>query len=202
MTRGTFLLLKDGEVYASCEFNGDMYYTGHGEAAVNRLAKVNTVSEFERMVQRFNEDKFGYEEEYVRVKKLSASDERELNLKYNYIQNWFSDYLYIKNADTEPWVIQGKAKTGDGKEDETADIRILKPGCIMWFYFGKYSGEWEQAKEQTPRTQSMNSEQVSEIRQELDFICALSKKTVELEKEITRRLLALSTTLQEYAPGQ
>lgn len=93
MTRGKLVLVvnKDTSCMVSTEFNGDMYPDGYGAVAYAGLAQVKNLGDFQDLVKKFVKG-YGYDEkdEEIHPHKLAGT-------LGNYIQNWFSDYLYIKN---------------------------------------------------------------------------------------------------------
>ena len=133
MTRGKMILIKSKNNklvnYITCEFNGDMYLSYHGKNVVNELEKINTYEDFDRYVRYFNEQNFKYEEDYFGIYKEDIKD-KTINVFDNYFDNWFSDYLYFKNASGED--IKIIYKKGN-KREET----IIKNGEISVFHFGE-----------------------------------------------------------------
>lgn len=126
MTRGRIVVILNGEVMlVSTEFNGDMYYEGHGEDIINAFAEIEDEDQYREFVKQFNDDNFEYNERLV-YKISNEIYERYLNMSVGYFDNWFSDYIYVKNL-----------------SDETVEFitnkeykYILKPNKIGVFYFG------------------------------------------------------------------
>lgn len=102
MTRGTFVLITDNEAVISIEFNGDMYPDGYGKDAKEALEKVNSKEEFEAMVQEFNKTHHNYPSVDVYTKTLGWL-EKASNFNRKYFDNWFSDWLFIKNISKRDW---------------------------------------------------------------------------------------------------
>ena len=96
MTRGKFVLITEKAVYVSTEFNGDMYPDGHGLDVMNALKDVNSVYDFNFEVSTFNSNTFEYGEKLV-YKETLAWFEKAKDFRKAYYDNWFSDFLYIKN---------------------------------------------------------------------------------------------------------
>ena len=101
MTRGKIVVVLNGKVMLiSTEFNGDMYYEGHGEEVIEGLRKVNSVEEYEEFVKEFNRKNFEYEEDLI-YKVEGDKFEDYLDMSVGYFDKWFSDYVYIKNLSDE-----------------------------------------------------------------------------------------------------
>jgi hypothetical protein len=60
MTRGRLAIITNNMVYTSNEFNGDMYYDGYGETAIEYLKKVDSTEYLVEAVKEFNEENFNY----------------------------------------------------------------------------------------------------------------------------------------------
>ena len=58
MTRFQIAVIKDGVIYTSIEFNGDGYWTGHGEVVYAALQNITTVEEWKEYVTKFNSETF------------------------------------------------------------------------------------------------------------------------------------------------
>ena len=94
MTRGQIAIITDSAVYTSIEFNGNMYVReGLGEKIIQNLNKVNSYDDYEKYVSEFNTEYFNYSEYPLICEKEKCS----LNFSKNYIDEWGSEYLYIKN---------------------------------------------------------------------------------------------------------
>ena len=134
MTRGKLVLITNALLISSCEFNGDMYMdkSGYGQEAIAILLKTNTVDEFKAACQKFNADHYGYEEDYAESYSEWHGEvliEDALDFTRNYFDNWFSDYLYIKNASDRIWHIKGN----NGEVG-------LEPGEVVAVCFGDLIG--------------------------------------------------------------
>ena len=128
MTRGKFVVISYNGVFSTFEFNGDMYYEGgHGPEVIERLGRVKDKTDLNKEVREFNENNHGY--------KLDAGDtffeaQNPIDFSKDYFENWFSDYLYIKNlAHTEKII-----KDRDGTE------YTILPNQIVVYDFGRLYG--------------------------------------------------------------
>lgn len=124
MTRFQIAVIKDGVIYTSTEFNGDGYWSGHGEVVYSALQNIATVEEWKEYVTKFNSETFQYDEE------LHYEIENEyddyLDMSKEYFRKWFSDYIYIKNIDED----EVEFITENGKT-------IVEPNDVAVFNFGK-----------------------------------------------------------------
>ena len=103
MTRGTFYYFSsDGKVYASNEFNGDMYFEGHGEDAAKGLSMVNSLDDFKKFVRVFNRKHFRYPDDEVRTYCIGDAVLGGFLNMDNYFQKYGSDYIYLMNATDNP----------------------------------------------------------------------------------------------------
>lgn len=126
MTRGKLILLVPTGMYISYEFNGDMYMeNGHGPEVIKRLKRTNGRDKFEKEVRAFDKANFEYYEKDDPV--FSFNSKSVVDCTYDtYMDKWFSDYLYVKNADKKDREVINKA----GK------TQIIKPGEIFVINFG------------------------------------------------------------------
>ncbi len=96
MTRWTiYLVLKDKVLYTT-EFNWDMYEDWHGDYVMQQLALIKDEDWFRFFVKKFNTDNFWYEEQLVYDMDPDEFYDT-LDMSKNYFDNWFSDYIFIKN---------------------------------------------------------------------------------------------------------
>ena len=124
MTRFQIAVIKDGVIYTSTEFNGDGYWSGHGEVVYAALQNITTVEEWKEYVTKFNSETFQYDEELHY--KIDDEYEDYLDMSKEYFKNWFSDYIYIKNiGEDEVEFITENGKT------------ILVPNDVAVFNFGE-----------------------------------------------------------------
>lgn len=134
MTRGKFVLITDKTVFASCEFNGDMYYDdGWGIEVVKRLERVKSYEDFVKEVTAFDLANFGYQNEhddYFGIHDYEIGP-NEINFDKNYFGDWFSDYLYVLNLSSSMKEIV---------ERNTHERLGIDPGEIQIYCFGKYEG--------------------------------------------------------------
>ena len=100
MTGGTFVLFEAEKVYATNEFNGDMYYEGHGKIVAMAMTSIRTKEDLLKFAKDFNKKEFGYPDEKIRPFELTADHSYSdcLNMVQEYFKKYFSDYLYIVNA--------------------------------------------------------------------------------------------------------
>lgn len=108
MTRGTaYLFLGGNVIYSSIEFNGDMYFDdcGYGSEMMEAIKSCDTLEGFAEIVKEFNESHHKYREDvlvYQVDQYLNCVDFGEdfsiVDLKKDYFDNFFSDYIFIKNA--------------------------------------------------------------------------------------------------------
>ena len=104
MTRGKiFFIQNDLQVYATCEFNGDMHPDMHGEDILDSFQNgvFETYQGYEAFVGKFNRTFFGYEDELI--KDAIGYSDRIIDIT----NNW-TDYLYIINQSSSKWNIVTK----------------------------------------------------------------------------------------------
>ena len=127
MTRGNFAVIKNGEVYLSIQFNGDMYPEGKGKYVYEMLKRVNSLPALKKAIKKFDEERFGYGEMGENVTKLEMFE--DLDFENEYFKRFNSDYLYIKNLDNTNFEI---------RERETKKIFSIEPGEIQVWNFGTF----------------------------------------------------------------
>ena len=134
MTRGKIVIILNGVVMLiSTEFNGDMYYEGHGQDIIEHLNNINTEEEYKQFIKEFNKENFEYNDSLIY--KVEGDDyESYLNMSVDYFDKWFSDYVYIKNLSDYP------VKFIDENEYKC----VLKPNEIGVFYFGEIANDIEE----------------------------------------------------------
>ena len=95
MTRFQITVIKDGVIYTSTEFNGDGYWEGYGQDVYAELNRITTIKEWKEYVTKFNSETF----EYTNKLHYKVEDKYDnyLDMTTDYFDNWFSDYIYIKN---------------------------------------------------------------------------------------------------------
>lgn len=161
MTRGQISIIykgynaKDISVMTSIEFNGDMYmptkkWHGHGQQVINLLKKVNDVANYQYAVAKFNNDNHhycDYERLTYNVKGQEAID--MLDFTKDYFDNWFSDYVYLKNITKEPVEIKTEICNKDGECIRTT-ITAIQPNEIVVLCFGSIA---KIVKPTQPKTQ-------------------------------------------------
>ena len=134
MTRGTMVLITNDATYATNEFNGDMYLEGHGEDVARSMICINTKEELLAYAKKFNKSAHRYPDEDINVYPMHGNDIFNMNVKY--FENWFSDYLFMKNASSETVEIKLYSETG-----ETYD---LEPEKTVVLYFGKIAEDFRE----------------------------------------------------------
>ena len=123
MTRFQIAVIKNGVIYTSTEFNGDGYWSGHGEVVYKALHNITTVEEWRKYVIKFNSETFEYN--YRLHYEIDDEYDNYLDMSEDYYDNWFSDYIYIKNLDE------------DGVEFITDNGKtVLGPNDVGVFKFG------------------------------------------------------------------
>lgn len=126
MTRGQIAIITpEGNILSSREFNGDMYLSngGYGEEVFGDLALADTVEDYISIVEQFNDRYFGYKEELFYNPPKSF-----LDMKHDYFDKWFSDYVYIKNLSESPVVFI---------DQKGRNIRI-DTDAIAVFHYGEF----------------------------------------------------------------
>ena len=134
MTRGKFVLITKKQVHISTEFNGDMYPEYHGKDVYRRLLKVKNLADLTREVKDFNKQNFNYKEKLINERSLKWL-EKTKDFNWRYFDNWFSDWLYIKNL--------------SGKDiffilDKNREKKIVLNGETVAFCFGRNPNKKEQ----------------------------------------------------------
>lgn len=157
MTRGTLMIvLPEGKLAASCEFNGDMYEGGHYEDAVLALSGANDLDSFVEAIDEFDREHHNYrekdaeyeDEEPLKVYDFTLPEDQRSKDRYLGVRLYnqkdfenasgymrtdvmlktinYSDYFFIRNA-------SGSTVTVDAY----SDIEI-PDGVIATFCFGDY----------------------------------------------------------------
>lgn len=138
MTRGRIAIIDKNfkgevKVYSSIEFNGDMYmptkkWAGKGRIVTNLLKKVNDMASYRYAVAKFNNEHHHYNDRDYLI--FVNGGEEVLDFTNHYFDNWFSDYIYIKNIMQENVIITIK-----DKNDNTKNV-LLGSGEIARICFG------------------------------------------------------------------
>ena len=126
MTRGRIAIIIDGEnLITSTEFNGDMYPrdNGHGDEVLSFLNKVEDEQTYLEYVETFNDEHFRYEDEPIAYEMKNEV----LDFSKDYFDNWFSDYIYIKNLHKKPVSII----------DDKGNKLVILPKQTKVFHFGQ-----------------------------------------------------------------
>lgn len=138
MTRGQIAIIVKGKVMTSTEFNGDMYmptkqWAGHGRVVINALKRTNDVADYQYEVAKFNKENHHYTDCDHLVHKQPLET---LNFYKSYFENWFSDYVYIKNLTNETVQIITNQYDEDGRNDKPLPVN-LEPNEIAVLCFGR-----------------------------------------------------------------
>jgi hypothetical protein len=134
MTRGTLILILEGAVFESMEFNGGMSPENFGQTAIEMLAKVTTAAEFEEMVAEFNTVYHCYDDDEIVFDKDNFFDgDHSVNFGRNFFDRFFSDYLYILNR-------SGKEIQATGKDGKAFVIPV---DMVTGVDFGKHISDLE-----------------------------------------------------------
>lgn len=136
MTRGNFVIIYCGEIYASVQFNGDMYPDGNGNAVLEMLKNVNNVESLNSAVELFDAERFGYKNEMC-VDSLINKNWKDLDFSKTYFADYNSDYLYIKNCDNTIYKIIDR----EGRRYDIA------PNQIQIWEFGRLHKLTEEEKD-------------------------------------------------------
>ena len=102
MTRGTIIYIdRDGKIYSSVEFNGDMYPDGNADRILEMFEAglFTNYKNYERFVIRFNKSHYGYREELIHP--FPCKEEQVIDVT----DNW-TDYLYIINNSDHQWILK------------------------------------------------------------------------------------------------
>lgn len=140
MTRGQIVIITNDGLYTSIEFNGDMYYDFYGKQVIEKLEEIRSYEEYKKFVEEFNDENFEYDGDLV-YKLASTDTEKDierikkfLTMGKDYFDNWFSNYLYIKNISDEDCEIT---------LDNDDWIITLKPNDICSLKFGNLDYKWD-----------------------------------------------------------
>lgn len=104
MTRGKIIFIQDDmQIYATCEFNGDMHPDRYGEEVLEcfRNGFFQNYRSYERFVENFNRKHFGYDDELIT--EVFGYGKQMIDIT----NNW-TDYLYIINATSDAWKVKAK----------------------------------------------------------------------------------------------
>jgi len=142
MTRGQIAIIKKeygkNTILTSVEFNGDMYmptksWVGHGQQVINALRKVNDTAAYQLAVARFNYNYHHYND----CDSLTHTENIEaLDFTKDYFDNWFSDYIYIKNITLETVKLITSIIDEEGRDIGKKEVD-LAPNQIAVICFGR-----------------------------------------------------------------
>lgn len=143
MTRGQIAIIKNGynktkEVMTSIEFNGDMYmpdgkWDGHGQRVIDLLKKANDVADYQWVVAKFNMENHHYNDCESLTRKQGIET---LDFTKDYFEDWFSDYVYIKNITKEPVKLTTRISDEMGHDIGKQEVD-LEQGQIAVLCFGR-----------------------------------------------------------------
>lgn len=126
MTRGQIaVVLPDGSLLTSIEFNGGMGLDNHGKEVIQELEAIESEAEFKEFIGKFHKE---YYESDDKVLIFEGSDDL-FDMSKNYFDNWFSDYVYVKNLSEKPVVFTDKNGTKIELDSDTVAV----------FYFGEFA---------------------------------------------------------------
>jgi hypothetical protein len=127
MTRGTLAIIcDDNRMLRSIEFNGEMYLDGYGIDAIKCLEDVDVEDDFDDAIRQFDLEHHKYQDEEMTWEIKDAK--LYLDMSKDYIDHWFSDYVFIKNVSTEIITIT----------DKNENVIKVTPDEIAVFNFGRY----------------------------------------------------------------
>lgn len=189
MTRGTLAIISDdNKMFQSIEFNGNMYLSGYGIDAIRCLETVDTEDDFEDAVREFDTDHHQYNEEQMiwEIKDIKPY----LDMSKDYIDNWFSDYVFIKNVSTEIITII----------DNNKDVIKIPPDEIAVFNFGKYIDTTNVTTELYESTVEMygnelDEEDILSIVTNGREICGVYEDTYDVGRDYARNVFGINDWL-------
>lgn len=124
MIRGRIAIVTDnGRILSSTEFNGNMNLDGYGKDVFDQMENIASEEEFRGYIKEFNEANFNYNEELI-----FEFDDDCFDMKNNYYEKWFSDYIYIKNLSEKPIIIH----------DAQDKLIELDSDITAVFYYGDF----------------------------------------------------------------
>ena len=198
MTRGKFVLFEEDKVYATNEFNGDMYYSGHGELAALGMKGVRTKEALLEYAKDFNKKEFGYPEEEICLYLLADEEtyDKYLDMTQSYFEKYFSDYIYIINVSGRD--LEFKTKSG---------TRILRDDTSGVLNFGTEAEEFPSELDGFKQTASYrklkdNEEKIKEtaVLQKVSLTDNDVKEAVAImESHGYSAVTAIYNSLREYA---
>ena len=135
MTRGTAFFVtpwgKDKvEVVKSCEFNGDMYPSGHYEEMIERLNRVEKNADFYKEILEFDKNNHDYQSEkenyFTFYREIREVEAVTLDMTKDYFEDFFSDYIFIR-AGKNPVTVKTEEQ-----------VVTIKPYTTEAFNFGTW----------------------------------------------------------------
>lgn len=136
MTRGQIVIIRKKDLFTSIEFNGDMYmpddhWAGYGQEVVDGLKQVQDLADYFSFVATFNKEHHHYcdlDHLWYNYNETQIKQHHMLDMREDYFENWFSDYLYIKNMSDEKITIM----------DSDGETLEIEPDKIVVLCFGKF----------------------------------------------------------------
>ena len=118
---------------------------GHGEQILDDLQHINTEEEYRDYIVAFNNENFNYSTEaqdssgfnyfnnsfYYKGVGNYTTIENVLDFTKNYFDNWFSDYVYIKNISNEVQYITCEYDIDEDYTKEKVEVEIEPNGVIV-----------------------------------------------------------------------
>lgn len=131
MTRGQIVIITNDGLIKSREFNGGMSKDCLGEEIYKNLKRIDKVEQYKKFVQdfenkHFNYDKGLYYQLFYQYKNKEIRKYKMYDMSHAYLENWFSDYLYIKNISDNRIIIIDRDKKSI--ELNSGDIVVLRFG--------------------------------------------------------------------------
>ena len=138
MTRGQIAIITKDGIMTSTEFNGDMYmptkqWRGRGQLVVNALKRTNDIADYQYEVAKFNKENHHYNDTTL-VHKYNGYE--MLDFTKDYFENWFSDYVYLKNLTKETAKLKTTITDDIGRDIGKKEVQ-LEPNQIAVINFGE-----------------------------------------------------------------
>ena len=130
MTRGTIGIITNDGVYMSAEFNGNMYPSGKGGAAIEALLGLGSAAAYGGMIEMFDSKYFGYslehDEPLYGTLYSYTNDTSGFDFSEGYYRNFGSDYIYIRNMSDKDFPVT----------DINKNKTVISAGETVCFNFG------------------------------------------------------------------
>ena len=172
MTKGNFVLIENGKIYMSMQFNGDMYPSCNGKYVYYLLKHINSKSELRKAIKKFDEARFGFEE-YYGMNTTMLEEPENLDFSDKYFSRYNSDYLYIKNIDNTPFTIT----------DVDGVTHKIMPDEIQIWHYGKFTekdkDELHMTTEEKAEVDEKYAENTTVVYDEDDDVSVLIKLVIK-----------------------